>query len=70
MDTLTARACAAWFRSGGSDPPSDDSGTVTHKQLTYVVLRNTNGVMAIYRVTNRGELRRLKRWPSELEVTP
>jgi hypothetical protein len=32
----------------------------------YVVLRNVNGVLAVYRVKNDEKLKRLKRWPSDL----
>jgi len=32
----------------------------------YVVLKNGNGILAIYRVRNDGMLKRLKRWPVEL----
>ncbi|KQP55048.1 hypothetical protein [Methylobacterium sp. Leaf108] len=30
----------------------------------YVHLGNINGTLAVYRVLNRGTLKRLKRWPS------
>jgi hypothetical protein len=33
-----------------------------------VVLRNNYRVLAVYRVTNRGILKGLKRWPKALEV--
>jgi hypothetical protein len=35
--------------------------------LTFVVIRNSQVTLAVYRVTSRGELKRLERWPKELE---
>jgi hypothetical protein len=32
-----------------------------------VVLRNTRGVLKVYRVRNDGILKGLKRWPKEVE---
>lgn len=66
MDPMTARAMAAWFRSGGTDQPSADSGPESHGGLEYVVLRNSRGLLAVYRITNRGILKRLRRWPAEI----
>lgn len=66
---LTRRAFAAYFRAGGTDQPANTSGVVTHNGRRYVALHNVNGVLAVYRVRNDGILRRLRRWPSELETT-
>lgn len=69
MDELTRRAFAAYFRAAGdiADQPSNDSGITEHGGRTYVVLRNVNGILAVYRVRpSDGVLRRLKRWPAEL----
>ena len=33
----------------------------------YVVLRNINGVLAVYRIRNDGMLKGLRRWPAELD---
>jgi hypothetical protein len=69
---LTRRAYAAWFRSGGTDQPSNDSGLVEHDGLFYVRLVNVNGTLAVYRVrTVNGEpvLKGLKRWPAALEAS-
>ena len=68
MDTLTARAFAAYFRSGGMDQPANDSGPATIDGMTYVVLRNVNGVLAVYRVRTSGVLKRLVRWPAALNT--
>jgi len=66
-DDLTRRAFAAWFRSGGTDQPSNASGVVEHDGKDYVLLLNVTGTLAVYRVTNQGQLKRLKRWPAELD---
>lgn len=66
-DPLVRRAFAAWFRGGGSDQPANDSREVEHAGHRYVVLRNVNGIMAVYRVRNDGMLRRMRRWPKEVE---
>lgn len=63
---LLRRAMAAWFRSGGTDQPSNDSHVEVLNGLRYVVLVNTNGVLAVYRVKNDGLLRVLTRWPAAL----
>jgi hypothetical protein len=62
-----SRAFAAYYRSGETvdpDKPASSSGVVTHQGKEYVVLRNVNGVLAVYRVGNSGVLRRLRRWPA------
>lgn len=62
------RAFAAWYRNEGAQVPSETaSGLTTHEGLEYVVLRNVTGVLAVYRVTNKGQLKRLRRWPAALE---
>jgi len=53
--------------SGANIQPSAvASGVEKHNGLEYVVLRNINGVLAVYRVHNDGQLRRMKRWPAEI----
>ena len=56
MDELTSRAFTAYFRRHGAlaDQPADTSGVVEHAGLQYVELRDANGMLAVYRVTNRG----------------
>ena len=62
------RALAAYFRSAYIDRPSNGaSGEYELNGLHYVVLRNVNRVLAVYRVKNDGYLRGLKRWPKEFE---
>lgn len=65
---LIRRAFAAWFRNGGTDRPTNDSGVITHGGKTYVVLQNLSDVLAVYRVRNDGVLKRLRRWPSDVVV--
>jgi hypothetical protein len=63
-DDLTRRAFAAYFRTGGSEPPARDSGVVEYNDKLYVVLRHAgDGVLAVYRVRNNEILRRMRRWP-------
>ena len=72
MDELTSRAFAAYFRSEGNraDQPASypESGPATWQGKSYVVLRNINGPLAVYRVRTSGALKRLRRWPRELET--
>lgn len=69
-DDYLGRAMAAWFRSEGSGTaqPSNDSGVRSVDGMDYVVLENGNGILAVYRIKPDGFLKRLKRWPSELET--
>lgn len=64
---LLRRAFAAWFRSGGTDQPANSSNLVELDGLGYVVLRSVRGPLAVYRVRNDGMLKRLKRWPEDLQ---
>lgn len=66
-DDLLRRAMAAHFRSGATEQPSDDSSVEEVDGLVYVVLRNVNAVLNIYRLTNQGKLRALRRWPVALK---
>lgn len=68
---LIRRALAAWHRAGGLEAPA--SITIAELQgRTYVVARDAGGqVQATYRRKPNGVLRRLRRWPHELEaLTP
>ena len=64
---LLRRAYAAWFRSGGSDQPGSSSSVDVADDKQYVVLRNARGTMAVYRVRTDGILKRMKRWPRDLD---
>jgi hypothetical protein len=59
---------AAYFKTGGTVPPAESSGVVKRDGLTYVVLRDTAGAsMAVCRVQNSGQLRRMRRPPKALD---
>jgi hypothetical protein len=64
---LLSRAYAAYFRSGGVDHPSNSSDAIIFGGKTYVVLCNVHGILAIYRVLNSGQLRRLRHYPAGLD---
>jgi hypothetical protein len=64
VDDLTVRAFGAYFRSGSRDQPAGDSGVIDLDGRRYVVLRNADRVLAVYRVRTSGVLKRLRRWPA------
>lgn len=68
MNDLIRRAIAAWYRSGNTEQPGDTSAVETIEGLEYVVLRNVKGPLAVYRLTNQGRLRSLRRWPAEIKA--
>ncbi|OUM01644.1 hypothetical protein [Variovorax sp. JS1663] len=47
--------------------PSDTSGLETVKGREYVVLRNINGILAVYHVRSDGTISELLTWPRELK---
>jgi len=67
---LTGLAFVAYLEEGGrmTDLPGQGSGPVVHDGHQYVVLRNGNGVMAVYQAHLRYSLERLDRWPAEIEA--
>lgn len=71
---LLRRAYSAYFRTAQSgneclqQPSSESAVCTTPDGRHYVALRNVSGLLAVYRVrTPDGTLKRLKRWPAELE---
>ena len=64
---LTGRALAAYFRSGGTDRPTHVD-EIDHNGRLYVRLANAHTVLAVYRVRNDGMLKRLRRWPADLDL--
>lgn len=66
-DDLIRRALAAWFKVGGGYPlpqPNAALSTVeTADDHAYVILRNVNDILAVYRHRNNGSLKRLVRIP-------
>jgi hypothetical protein len=63
---LLSRAYAAYRRSGAVDLPSNGSEEIVFGGKTYVVLRNADGILAIYRLLKCGQLRRLRCYPAGL----
>ncbi len=66
---LSHRAEKAYFRSGGRDQPSGSSSEpywATNGRL-YVPIFNGGRMLAVYRVLSDGTLKRLKRWPQEID---
>lgn len=60
---LLPRAIAAHLREPGTQQPAADlSGPATAGDHNYIVLRNAGGVLP-----HSGALKRLKRWPKEVE---
>lgn len=51
---------------GGSSAPN--SGVTELDRKIYVVLENASRILAVYRVRNDGMLKRLRRWPIELDT--
>jgi len=68
-DDLIRRAMSAWFRSGGTEQPSNTSDMIEHDGKLYVRLMNVRRILAVYRVrivNGAPVLKGLKRWPSEV----
>lgn len=71
MDPLIVRAITAYYRTRAlteQRQPGAASACVQHQGKAYVVLKDGQDPMplAVYRCMNRGELKRLKRWPAGL----
>ena len=78
MDELLGRAFRAYFMTAAREQYSADmasewqSGERDVDDKSYVVLRNSAGILAVYRVRYIGSnpmLKRLKRWPADLGTT-
>ena len=73
MSPLEQRALSAYFRhSDGMGQPvqPSDPDTVEIDGKRYIVLSNTHGTLAVYRVrtvNGKDALKRLKRYPEELQ---
>ena len=74
MEKLTVRAITAYYRSlkAGQEEVPVQAALSRLDGRGYVLLRDKRSeqLLAIYRCMNRGELKRLKRWPAELLVPP
>lgn len=73
MEKLTVRAVTAYYRSlqGEQEEVPVEAQHSGFDSRGYILLRHRHSgqLLAVYRCMNRGELKRLKRWPVEL-VTP
>jgi hypothetical protein len=67
-DELYRRAVSAMFRTDDipQQPAEACSGVEYHRGLNYMVLRNTHGVVACYRVRRDGVLKRLTTYPDAI----
>jgi len=70
--SIEERAFNAYFRSQeyeiGMKQPSDSDSTVeVANGFKHFVLRNSNGILAVYRVLESERLRRLRMYPRELK---
>ena len=68
MKELERRVLSAYFRSGGTQQPDNGVEEITLKGMIYFVLRNCNGILAVFRyIEQRDVLKRIKRLPKELK---
>lgn len=65
---LKRRAMAAYFKTGGIDQPSQGGQVLIVGGLQYVLLSSGGRILAVYRVDTVGRLKRLKRWPKEIDA--
>jgi hypothetical protein len=70
MSDAVQRAKAAWYRTGGRTDPTSRSGLRLHESKYYVELTSGRYTLAVYRVLNNGNLKRLKRPPKGLVQGP
>lgn len=61
------RAMAAYKRSGGNQQPSGGGNIEAVNGKDYVVLRNANGILKVYQLTDDGRIKGLSEVPSGLE---
>lgn len=70
-DDLLRRAFAGYFRTARGEeleqPSQSTSRVEVREDRAYVVLRSAREVLAVYRVRNDGMLRRMARWPKDVE---
>lgn len=57
------RALAAYFRGGGIEPPSNGAIPIEFDEKLYLVLSSAKALLAVYRVRNDLQLKRLRRVP-------
>jgi hypothetical protein len=74
-EEVMERAFRAYFRAGRREgyldsqinQPANYSCVQWHDGRDYAVLRNGNGILAVYRMKADGSLRGVDRWPKALE---
>lgn len=70
---LLSRAIAAYYQScarSGDDAAEIVGGSSAVKEVAgkrYVVLRNADTLICVYRIRNDGILKGMRRWPKELD---
>lgn len=65
---LVHRARVALLQAGDTRTPNNRSAVEMVDSLGYVVLRGTDGTLAVYRIRpDNLMLRRMKRWPTALD---
>jgi hypothetical protein len=71
-DDLFARAAAAYYRAPRADadgqPAARHSYLAEHEGRQYVVLASTDAFLAVYRIRQSGMLKRMRRWPKDIEA--
>lgn len=50
-----------------TSPERNRSSVDQINELTFVVIRNEERTLAVYRVTSRGDLKPMEKWPTELD---
>ena len=65
MTTHEVRAIEAYLRRGGTEQPTTPQ-TFKIGNKYYVVLSGVRGILAVYRITPAGYVRRLVRYPRAL----
>lgn len=65
-DDLIAQARIAYFNLNDDTArqPANSSGIAYHKGHRYVLLVNVNGLLAVFRESDTGQLALLDRWPT------
>lgn len=70
---VVSRALRSYFKTARKEGYSAAQPSVvgSHQQevadRSYVVLRNGSGILAVFRIRTNDKLKRLRRWPTELE---
>jgi hypothetical protein len=69
MKSYESRALSAYFKSEDGMVQQPTTPEIMEiKDRKYVVLHNVNGVLAVYRIKTDDILKRLKRYPKEIDL--